>query len=184
MELERIKYRAKDKFTGRWVYGFPRKTGLGNWVIYAGDRRHCILPETLGRYVTTINDKEVYEGDLIYVEIPASDVADVPLGYGVYYHNILEVQYNEESASYYPFDEFKGYCEYVAGNIHDRVIKYEGKQYKAVFEGNERPANGCEDCALNVIGACWGGREFCDVFQDEYHSYWQFELITSNSKQQ
>lgn len=184
MELERIKYRAKDKFTGRWVYGFPRKTALGNWVMYDGDRRYCIVPETLGRYVTTLNDKEVFENDLIYVAIPASDVADVPLGSGLYYHNILEVWYNEENASYYPFDEFKGYCEYVAGNVHDKVIRLEDKQYKAVFEGNERPVNECEGCALKDAKVCWGGTEFCNAFQDEDHTYWHFELITFNNIQQ
>ena len=184
MSIERLRFRAKTT-GGSWLYGIPHKTPLGNWMMRddQGAGRY-IDPETIGQLVTTLNDKEVFEGDLIYVEIPASDVADVPLGYGTYYHNILEVQYNEESASYYPFDEFEGYGEYVAGNIHDRVIEYKGKRYKAVFEGNERPANGCEGCALKDSKACWGGREFCNAFQDEDHSFWHFELITSNNKEQ
>ena len=184
MQTERLKFRAKAT-DGSWLYGIPFRTTLGNWMMHdkQGAGRY-IDPDTIGQLVAVLNGKEVYEGDLIYVEIPASDVADVPLGSGVYYKNILEVQYYEESASYYPFDEFKGYCEEVVGNIHDREIQYEGKRYKAVFEGNERPANGCEDCALKDIRACWGGREFCDAFQDEDHSYWHFELITSNDKEQ
>ena len=76
--MRELKYRAKDKFTGRWVYGFPRKTSLNNWVIYNGERRYCILPETLGQCVANLNGKEVFEDDLIYVAIPASDVAVGP----------------------------------------------------------------------------------------------------------
>lgn len=184
MELERIKYRAKEKFTGRWVYGFPYKSSFGNWFILTETNKYHVLEETLGSYVTTLNDKEVFEGDLIYVAIPASDVADVQLGSGLYYHNILEVYYDEGNACYFPFDEFEGYCEYVAGNVHDRVIQLEGKQYKAVFDGNERPAGGCERCALKDAKVCWGHTEFCNAFQDEDHSYWHFESITSKTKKQ
>lgn len=176
MNLERLKFRAKSG--DEWLYGIPHKTPLGNWMMRDKDgASRYVDPDTIGQCVTTFNDKEVFEGDLIYVAIATSDVADVPLGSGLYYHNILEVWYNEENASYYPFDEFKGYCEYIAGNIHDRVIKLDGKQYKAVFEGNERPVNGCEGCALKDANVCWGHTEFCNAFQDEEHAYWHFEVI-------
>ncbi len=171
----KIKYRAIDRATNQWVYGYPYKSELGNWFILTETSKYHIKEETLGKFVTTLNDKEVYEGDLIYVAIPASDVADVPRGSGLYHHDFYKVCYNDSCASYFPFDEFVGYCEEVVGNVHDCLIEWEGKRYKALCDDNDDPVRDCSKCAFHSAGVCLGDTEFCNVYQADNHIYWHFE---------
>lgn len=121
MNLERIKYRAKDKFTRRWVYGFPRKTALGNWFIHSEDATYPIIPETLGEY-TGLKDKdgkEIYEGDILSTDL-AKPFCEVMFRNGCF---VLCLNDGEED--FYdilaPLEDNVAQTKYhaVIGNIHD-----------------------------------------------------------------
>lgn len=121
MGLERIKCRAKDKFTDRWVYGFPRKTPLGNWVIYNGERRYCIIPETLGQYtgLRDKNGKEIYEGDILSTDL-AKSVCEV-----IFRNGCFVLRLNDGGEDFYdilsPLEDDVTQTKYhsVVGNIFD-----------------------------------------------------------------
>lgn len=117
MELERIKYRAKDKFTRRWVYGFPRKTALGNWFIHSEDATYPIIPETLGEY-TGLKDKdykEIYEGDIVKFYDDIED--ELIIGKVCYDTNFCSFCVESKTREDVSLDAFWGFT--IIGNIHD-----------------------------------------------------------------
>lgn len=69
-----IEFRAKDITTGEYIYGYPRKTRLGNWLMYSNrsDDTVRIDPKTIAEYIG-IDDTDgnrVYEGDVILITSP------------------------------------------------------------------------------------------------------------------
>lgn len=124
-----IKFRGKDKKTGKWVYGdLTHSKGINaeaekltyDRVMVAG---YEVEEETVGLFtgVLDTNGKEIYEGDII------KDI----------YNDISKIVWDEEAAGMYIlsngiYSTFKDY-EYervkVIGNIFDNpeLIKYKGE---------------------------------------------------------
>lgn len=69
-----IEFRAVETGTGKFIYGFPRKTRLGNWIVYSNrdDDAAAVKPDSISQY-TGIDDKDgnrVYENDTILITSP------------------------------------------------------------------------------------------------------------------
>ena len=61
--MREIRYRAKSRLNGQWVYGIPQNTAIDNWLIGS----EPIDPETIGEW-TGVDDVEgnpIYEGDIV-----------------------------------------------------------------------------------------------------------------------
>lgn len=74
-----IKFRAKDKETGKWVYG-DLDTTPTIWAIFSVDGMEVwrIRPETVQQLVAVTKDgKEIYEGDR--VRLPTGEVVRATL---------------------------------------------------------------------------------------------------------
>lgn len=66
IDLERLKYRAKDIENGQWVYGQLVAPSEGYYIVTEDDE-YEVDPETLGQ-CTTVKDntgKYIYEGDIV-----------------------------------------------------------------------------------------------------------------------
>lgn len=119
--MRQIKFRAKDKFTGLWVYGFPRKTALGNWFIYDNLNRYCIDPDTLGQCtgISDIHSKAIYEGDIIQIYW-GDDYDDKSLKGEVRWDNAeLKILIHGKKMDYFnSFDNDPLISYEIIGNIH------------------------------------------------------------------
>ena len=169
MAEREIKFRGRSITSGKWVYGTFSKLSNGEALIFSPDPENKkklfydkVDPDTVGQFTgIELNGREVYEDDIIYVEIPASDVADVPLGYGIYYAGNQVVRYDDEKGRFEPFHEFEGYCEKVVGNIHNKMIVVDDKLYSV--EPNKEHSECCQLCTLKS-DKC---RSECEIFDDE-----------------
>lgn len=112
MEQREIKFRAKRKSDGQWVYGdlITKPIHHECVILESGCINHSVIAETVGQY-TGIKDKyerEVFEGDLIRKEC---DVLPVE-----YYDSCFRTPKN--GSSYRLGGWRKQYIE-VIGNIHE-----------------------------------------------------------------
>ena len=126
MTMERkIKFRGKDAFTGKWVYGDlvhnqkVTENGLEPRVMVGG---YEVNPETVGQF-TGLNDKDgkdIYEGDVIEssygVGIPARHFIGYDPREASFIANLIGEYPNSGSIRQGWIDKF---CKKVIGNIYD-----------------------------------------------------------------
>ncbi len=139
--MRQIKFRAQDIASNKWLYGDLRHHKNDVCIFeQEGNKGEQVKRDTVGQFTGLHDkkDKEIYEGDILYVEFP-----DKSGGYQL-------VGWNEQTASWgvmdaysyqsikegYNFAEFKNYvllaflekaliCE-VVDNIHDNPELLEG----------------------------------------------------------
>lgn len=121
--MREIKFRAKDRATNQWVYGYPYKSELGNWFILTETSKYHIDNDTFGEYtgIKDIKGREIYEGDIVQIYwggdyedkslkgIITWDNASLKIlihGKEINYYNTFEVEY--------PFKSYE-----IIGNIHE-----------------------------------------------------------------
>lgn len=124
-EMRVIEWRAKDKHTGDWCYGFPFKATDGHWCLKSGAYTHHVDPDTLGQF-TGLYDKEglpIYEGDLFgFEDDPAIEVIKWSEKKAMFAHSSIFPNYTYELTIESPHTDF-----WVRkGNIHDNPEFVEG----------------------------------------------------------
>ena len=77
--MREILYRAKTLGKGKWIFGIPRKTPLGNWLMRDnGDGAGLAIdPGTLGQStgIEDIDGHVIFEGDTIRVSVFPTEYA-------------------------------------------------------------------------------------------------------------
>lgn len=114
-----IKFRGKRIDNGEWVVGDLRYSE--NSIAVACDIRHfgigydvySVSQETVGQFtgVKDKNGKEICEGDIVKWDECVADY--------IFITQIMEVLYDENSASFEPLSEYCYESFEVIGNIHD-----------------------------------------------------------------
>ena len=79
--MRKIKFRGKDLFRGKWVYGYYKRNRYGDTYIEDTDGLSTMVSEnTVGELVYTIGkNKEVYEGDYVAIRSESGKVLGIYL---------------------------------------------------------------------------------------------------------
>ncbi len=146
--MRKIKFRGKDMFSGKWLYGAYIPTEFTQWrepSIFDGHHRAEVDGGTLGQY-TGFNDfdgTEIYEGDIFRV-INEPDVGAMVVRFGEnpgtlwgrenygFYVNFASKRLNEINRQDFLFWYRKSVR--VIGNIHDNPELMEETKAKTWFE--------------------------------------------------
>lgn len=89
--MRRIKFRGKDLFRGKWVYGYYKRNRYGdNYIEETNGLTTMVSESTVGELVYVIGkDKEVYEGDYVAIRSESGKVIGIYL-----------IEYDEETQQF------------------------------------------------------------------------------------
>lgn len=131
--MREILFRARDKGTDEWVYGYyyenPSPFHKGKECSIFDDKtisKYSVYPETIGQYtgLTDKNGTKIFEGDILKHNFDDG------------FYDLLEVIYDNELAKFQYRDvKMKGFIfdmvvdiETVVGNIHDNPELLKGAE--------------------------------------------------------
>lgn len=128
-----IKFRGKDKYTGKWVFGDLTHSkgvstdGLYDRVMVGG---YHVIPETIGQFTGLLdkNGKEIYEGDILLLGKEwDGDTGSVAVYNEVGIKDGCFGYIGEHSGELLPFCHNE-VAEDIAGNVHDNLELLKGNK--------------------------------------------------------
>ena len=123
--MRTIKFRGKRVDNGEWVYGYLY-VGQNDYyimeIVKSGFQSHKVVPETIGQFtgLTDKNEKEIYEGDVVFIEYIDFDYSEDGTCYikTVVEYETERMRFNFSNYGKSVINTYKS-CLEVIGNIHD-----------------------------------------------------------------